>query len=594
MNKKDFLALVKKGALSGWENHKILPSLMGAQAILESGWGGSELAKEANNLFGIKDSDDWKGAIYPVLTKEHVGGKVIEVVQNFRKYDSMSDSILDHSKFFSSTDWRKKNYQHVFGEKDYKKAVNAILSPTAPSGYATDVNYAEKIISIIEENKLYEWDGKNQTNETGKEDVIVSKNGKIVVIDPGHGGSDGGSSGNGLTEKTWTLETSKLIQKYLEGLGYTVIMTRTNDTFVGLSQRAIIANNSKAHIFISVHFNAFASVSAKGYEDFIYSYLANGDNVTPNLQNKIHSRTSAYTKAQGIDNRGKKRADFAVIRETYMPAILLEAGFCTNPSDARAMAKNTFKDGFARAVVAGVNDFFGISGTITTTPPKPVEKPNSVSGNNYIVKKGDTLYSIAKANNVTVNQLLAWNPSIDPKALKIGARVTVKGGTSTYRVVKGDTLYSISGRHGMSVSTLASLNGIAVNSTLKIGQTLKVSGKEIAPSHNGGTAQNLTTYKVKAGDNLSTIAQKHGTTVQAIASANGIKNPSLISVGQTLKFKAGKTPAPAPAKPKVYTVKSGDTLSQIAVNLKVTEDYLAKKNGITNRHMLSVGQRLNY
>lgn len=596
MSKTEFLAMVKKGAIEGWKKNKILPSLTGAQAVLESGWGSSDLSKKANNYFGIKASDDWKGATVSHMTKEFVDGKWIEVSQLFRKYSEPEESITDHTNFFVSTAWRKDNYKHVFGETDYKKAVQAILTPKAVNGYATDPDYANKIISIIEENKLYDWD-KEATGTTGtttgKDDVIVA-NGKIVVIDAGHGGSDGGTSGNGLTEKTWVLDVSKLTQKYLQELGYTVYMTRSTDVFVGLSERAVFANNKRADIFISQHFNGFGDASAKGYEDFIYSGVLASDGVTPNLQNKIHAKVSAVTSAHGIVNRGKKRADYAVIRETNMPAILLEAGFCTNPTDASAMIKSTFKDSYARAVAQGVNDFFGGKGTIGTTPPAEVVKPDSVSGNNYVMKKGDTLYSVAKANGVTVQQLLAWNPSItNPNSIPVGTRLTVKNGTSTYTIKSGDTLTSIAGRFGMTVPALVALNGMNVNDILQVGRVLNVSGSEVGSAGNGGvsTSPNIVRYTVKSGDNLSTIAQTYGTTTQAIANANGISNPNLIPVGKELVINASGAPAQAD---RFYTVKSGDSLSVIAENLGVPMATLVSKNGIKNPNEIAVGQKLKY
>lgn len=154
----DFLKSIKSGAVASWKKHKVLPSLVGAQAALESGWGTSGLAKDGKNLFGIKADSSWKGKVYTANTKEFVNGSWITTKASFRAYDSWADSVEDHGAFFSSTDFRKDNYKAVIGETNYKKAVAAILEPVAKSGYATDPNYASKIISIIEEWGLAEWD----------------------------------------------------------------------------------------------------------------------------------------------------------------------------------------------------------------------------------------------------------------------------------------------------------------------------------------------------------------------------------------------------------------------------------------------------
>lgn len=171
---QDFLNKIRSGAENTWVTFKILPSLVGAQAVLESGWGESSLATEANNLFGVKASGDWKGEVYRVPTKEFLNGSWVTIDANFRKYKSWADSVTDHGNFFTESDFRKNNYKHLIGETDYKKAVHAILPPVATYGYATDPNYATKIINIIEEHRLYEWDTIATGKENNKEDNKVS------------------------------------------------------------------------------------------------------------------------------------------------------------------------------------------------------------------------------------------------------------------------------------------------------------------------------------------------------------------------------------------------------------------------------------
>lgn len=157
MSKDLFLSKIKQGAINSWDKG-VLPSLVGAQAILESGWESSNLSKKANNLFGVKAGADWHGEKYNIPTKEWSNGEFITVNADFRKYRTWDDSVEDHANFFTENDFRKENYKNLIGEKDYKKAVAAILKPMAKYGYATDPNYADKIVGIIEENKLFEWD----------------------------------------------------------------------------------------------------------------------------------------------------------------------------------------------------------------------------------------------------------------------------------------------------------------------------------------------------------------------------------------------------------------------------------------------------
>ena len=174
-NQRHFLSAIKQGAMDG-AKEGILPSITAAQAILESGWGSSELAKVPNNnLFGIKDSEDWHGEIVTVPTQEYLNGDYITVNAAFRKYASWNDSVVDHAKFFTSTEWRKDNYRKVVNETDYRIAAQELKN----AGYATDPNYPGKLIRLIEAYKLYEWDAvSNTTNSVQENEGVESPNPK--------------------------------------------------------------------------------------------------------------------------------------------------------------------------------------------------------------------------------------------------------------------------------------------------------------------------------------------------------------------------------------------------------------------------------
>ena len=173
-NQSHFLSAIKQGAMDG-AKEGVLPSITAAQAILESGWGSSELAKAPNNnLFGIKDSEDWNGEIVTVPTQEYVNGDYITVNAAFRKYTSWNDSVVDHAKFFTSTEWRKNNYRKVVNETDYRIAAQELKN----AGYATDPGYAGKLISLIEAYKLYEWD------EMSNNSISTVENEGVVIDNP--------------------------------------------------------------------------------------------------------------------------------------------------------------------------------------------------------------------------------------------------------------------------------------------------------------------------------------------------------------------------------------------------------------------------
>ncbi|CCB95325.1 hypothetical protein SALIVA_1009 [Streptococcus salivarius JIM8777] len=174
-NQSHFLSAIKQGAMDG-AKEGVLPSITAAQAILESGWGSSELAKAPNNnLFGIKDSEDWNGEIVTVPTQEYVNGDYIKINAAFRKYTSWNDSVVDHAKFFTSTEWRKNNYRKVVNETDYRIAAQELKN----AGYATDPSYPGKLIRLIEAYKLYEWDAvSNTTNSVLENEGVESQDPK--------------------------------------------------------------------------------------------------------------------------------------------------------------------------------------------------------------------------------------------------------------------------------------------------------------------------------------------------------------------------------------------------------------------------------
>ena len=141
-----FINLIKDGAIQGWKDYKILPSLTIAQAILETGWGGSSVG---NNLFGIKANKDWKGKTIFKKTHEYVNGKKIYIDAYFRDYDNIYESLKDRFEFL-----QKPRYKKVIGVEDYKIACNEIWK----AGYATDPEYPNKLIRIIEQYNLSQYD----------------------------------------------------------------------------------------------------------------------------------------------------------------------------------------------------------------------------------------------------------------------------------------------------------------------------------------------------------------------------------------------------------------------------------------------------
>ena len=187
-----------------------------------------------------------------------------------------------------------------------------------------------------------------------------------IVIDPGHGGKDPGAAGNGLLEKNINLEISRRLAKNLSDYDVEVILTRDSDLYSDLADRCAMANKVKAHYFCSIHVN---SGGGTGFESYIYSG-AKAD--TENLRNTVHGAVAAYLRDAGFVDRGKKKADFYVLRETIMPAVLLENLFIDHKIDAASLKNPAFLDGLARAITGGLATALGLQPKIS--PASPPEK----------------------------------------------------------------------------------------------------------------------------------------------------------------------------------------------------------------------------
>lgn len=173
-----------------------------------------------------------------------------------------------------------------------------------------------------------------------------------VIFDPGHGGKDPGAVGNNLQEKDINLAVGLKAGKILERHNIEVIYTRTTDTFVELSERANMANKANVDIFVSFHANAAGNANAQGLETFSYPNSAKGTALAKCIQDSI-IQARLYTKDRGI-----KTANFAVLRQTNMPAALVELGFITNSEDAKILRDK--QNELALAVAKGVLNYLGI------------------------------------------------------------------------------------------------------------------------------------------------------------------------------------------------------------------------------------------
>lgn len=177
---------------------------------------------------------------------------------------------------------------------------------------------------------------------------------QIVVIDAGHGGTDGGSSANGIKEKEINLEQTMLIYELLEkDPNIKVYATRKEDVYPALKDRTNLANDIEADIFVSVHNNS-AGATAKGTE--VLYYPSTSDSRSKEMAQIVQNKIIAA--CGNVDRKIKARPDLVVLNSSKMPAILLEGGFLTNAEDAAKMKDPNYNQTYARAVYEGIVEIF--------------------------------------------------------------------------------------------------------------------------------------------------------------------------------------------------------------------------------------------
>lgn len=185
------------------------------------------------------------------------------------------------------------------------------------------------------------------------------RKGPLLVIDPGHGGKDQGTHSEmppRYEEKVLALETSYLVEYYLQRMGYRTLLLRGDDRFIALPTRASIANDLHAKLFVSIHFNSAESTAAQGIEVYYYNSDKSKERTKASklLAKEVHDEILLETKAK---TRGVKEGNFAVIRETKMPAILVEGGFLTHDKERQCILDSAYRHKLALGIAEGIDKY---------------------------------------------------------------------------------------------------------------------------------------------------------------------------------------------------------------------------------------------
>ena len=402
------------------------------------------------------------------------------------------------------------------------------------------------------------------------EDRAVRK----VIIDPGHGGTDSGATGNNLLEKDYNLLISKYMYDRFKELGIPVAITRDSDTTLSPTDRVnTILNkfgNSSDVILISNHVNSGGGEGA----EVIYA-LRNRDTLAKRILENIGAtgqETRKYYQRRLPSDTSK---DYYFIHRNTgnLEPLIVEYGFIDSAKDVEFLKEN-YKE-LAEAVISAVANYIGV----------PYTPPEGITTNTYVVQKGDSLYSIANKLGTTVSELkkennLTTNTLQIGEVLRIPTKEIYEGEENVYIVQKGDTLYSIAAANNTTVDELKKANNLTSN-ILSTGQLLKIPSALLPES----------TYIVKKGDSLYSIANKYNTTVDELKRINNLTS-NILRIGQVLKLPSDKVSDVEKEENTIsYTVQKGDSLYSIARKYSTTIDKIKDLNNLTT-NLLSIGQVL--
>ena len=395
---------------------------------------------------------------------------------------------------------------------------------------------------------------------------------KGIVIDPGHGGTDPGAVSNGLKEKDFTLRISKYMYDRLKELGVPVRLTRDSDVTLTPKERVnkvqSFFGDSKDVVVVSNHLNAGGGDGA----EVIYA-LRNNSTLSKKILNELEK------EGQNVRKYYQQRLPSNPIKDYYFmqrntpnnETITVEYGFIDSPKDDIEQIEKNYKN-YVEAVIRALADYKGFK----YTPP--------LGSDYYIVKKGDSLWSIANKYGITVKELKEIN-KLTSNTLKVGQTLKLTKNDEMipedyliYKVKKGDSLWNIAKEYNITVDTLKKINNLS-SDKLTINQQLFIPKSDNSSVKNTGEIN----YVVQKGDNLWTIANKYDTTISDIKKLNNLKTNTL-QIGQVLKI-------PGSTNYNTYTVKKGDSLWKIADKYGTTVNKLMTINNLDST-TLQIGQSL--
>ena len=541
-NVQSFLNTIGPVAQQVAQENGIYASVMIAQAELESGWGNNALSTQGHNLFGVK----WNGTgnYVTMPTQEYYGGQWHTINAKFQSYNSYYDSLTGYAQLI------KNNFPNSTRANAATPQIAAAnLKYGVYGSYATDPNYANSLDRMISDYGLTRYDvytGTSSTNQNQQNSNAANSNQHESQISAGNG--------NQIPDT------------------YTV---KAGDSLWGISQTYGTTVNNLKQIN-----NLSSNVIYVGQVLKLKQQSNSTSNQAP------QSTTDTYTVQSGDTLWG--------IANTHDTTV-------NNLKQINDLTSDTIYVGQVLKLKQQ-----------STTQQESSQSSQSNSSDFYTVKAGDSLWKIAMGNDLTVSNLKQMN-NLTTNTIYVGQQLRIKEGQTnsqpnqsnsqtnqssqnpgTYTVKAGDTLWGIANDHDTTVNALKQNNHLS-SDTIYVGQILSLGQTASTGSHSQSStsAQSSSsngTYTVKSGDTLWSIANDNDMTVAQLKQKNDLSNDT-IYVGQTLNVSSTKSASTTSTALATYTVKSGDSLWQIASANWTTVNQLKALNNLSS-DLIYAGQQL--
>ena len=601
-NVQSFLNTIGPVAQQVAQENGIYASVMIAQAALESGWGNSALSTQGHNLFGVK----WNGTgnYVTMPTQEYYGGQWHTINAKFQSYNSYYDSLTGYAQLI------KNNFPNSTRANAATPQIAAAnLKYGVYGSYATDPNYANSLDRMISDYELTRYDvytGTSSTNQNQQNSNAANSNQHESQISAGNGNQIPDTytvkAGDSLWGISQTYGTTVNNLKQINNLSSNVI-------YVGQVLKLKQQSNSTSNQTPQSTTDTYTVQSG----DTLWG-IANTHDTTVNNLKQINDLTSdTIYVGQVLKLKQQSNSTSNQTPQSTTDTYTVQSGDTlwgiANTHDTTVNNLKQINDLTSDTIYVG--QVLKLKQQ-STTQQESSQPSQSNSSDFYTVKAGDSLWKIAMGNDLTVSHLKQMN-NLTTNTIYVGQQLRIKEeqtnsqasqsnsqtnqssqNAGTYTVKAGDTLWGIANDHDTTVNALKQNNHLS-SDTIYVGQVLSLGQTASTGSHSQSTASTQSstsdgTYTVKSGDTLWSIANANDMTVAQLKQKNDLSNDT-IYVGQTLNVSSTKSASATSTASATYTVKSGDSLWQIASANGTTVNQLKALNNLSS-DLIYAGQQL--